>query len=60
MPYTFNNDEVFEHEFVNPTYIPVQKNEFDNIHIYITTEDGELIQFEAGPFKANLHFRQRI
>ena len=54
-----NNGEISEHEFINATYIPLQKNEFDNIHMYITSEDGEQVNFESRTFKATINFRQR-
>ena len=45
--------------FENPHYVELARNNFDTIHILLTSDKGEPISFESGQTIATLHFRRK-
>ena len=55
-----DNGNQYQHqEFLNLHYLPIAKSEFDTIHINISGDAGEPIQFATGKSMVKLHFRRR-
>lgn len=50
--------EVVTRYYERPRYVPLQKKNFDSIHITIRDDLGEKIQFESGKVLLTLHFRR--
>ena len=46
-------------DFINPTYVPLNRQNLNQIDIAIYDDDGEIIPFAGGKTKLNLHFRKR-
>ena len=54
--------EAYSLQVVRPdprSYVPLEKNEFDYIRLYIIGSDGQKISFHYDPLKVKLHFRPR-
>jgi hypothetical protein len=45
--------------FTNPHYVPLARNDVDNIEININSELGKLVPFEFGKSVVTLHFRRK-
>ena len=45
--------------FENPHYVELARNNFDTIHLLLTSDKGEPISFESGQTIATLHFRRK-
>jgi len=52
--------EITTREFEHLQYLDVVYDAFDEIHVYIKTEDGHPPSFVVGPFSITLHFRQKM
>ena len=46
-------------QLVPRCYIPLEKNEFESITIYILDEFGESVSFDHQPVRLQLHFRPK-
>ena len=50
--------EFITREYVNPLYLPVERNHIDTINLAISKDTGELVPFERGKSMVTLHFRK--
>lgn len=49
-----------QEEFVNPTYLPVQRGKHNLFHVYIKNDRGENVPFQSGTVVLILHFRRSV
>ena len=52
-------DIVHQLEFLNPTYVPLNRKTISQINVYIYDDAGTLVPFLYGNTKLTLHFRNR-
>jgi hypothetical protein len=59
VPNNLRYGDNISHNYIQPHYIPVTRNNIDNIEIDLRSDTGELIQFASGKIIVKLHFRIR-
>lgn len=59
VPNSLKYGDYISHNYIQPHYIPVTRNNIDYIEIDLRSDTGELIQFVSGKVIVKLHFRSR-
>jgi hypothetical protein len=60
IPNSLKYGDYISHNYIQPHYIPVTRNNIDYIKIDLRADTGESIQFVSGKVIVKLHFRPRI
>lgn len=58
VPLVFRDKDLVYHEFEHLSYVPISKNNFDQIGVQLSRDDGELVAFERGNVVLTLAFKK--
>ena len=59
MPNSLNYGDSINHNYIQPHYVPVCRNNIDNIEIDIISDIGDPIHFVSGKVVVKLRFRPK-
>jgi hypothetical protein len=59
VPNNLRYGDTINHNYIQPHYVPVSRNNFDNIEIDIRSDTGDAIHFLTGKVVVKLHFKPK-